>query len=195
VLLKDINPNGSSSPHWFTPGPAETLYFAADDGVHGRELWSLRKTLGRLQVVLFPKWTPEELINPWEWQVQITTENVDTDLALAAFLLADEGPARYFQRLDLKLPRGGARTESMITGHGTGKEKGDTTLAVAIFDRQTGSLVGIETATVAIGHRLEEKRQQHYQRRATAILEKLSLKTLAELEPGSMVKAPVTRGP
>lgn len=190
VLLKNINPSGSSSPAWFTKGPGELLYFAADDGVHGHELWSLRRTLGRLQVVLFPKWTPEELINPWEWEVQVTAENVDAELTLAAFLLADEGPARYFQRLDMKLPRGGARSERVITGHGTGKEKGEMTLAVAVFDRQTGKLVGVETATVAIGHRLDEKQQQHHHRRATTILDKISLRSLAEFEPGSMVTAP-----
>ena len=35
---KDINPSGDSKPTNFTDVGA-TLYFTADDGTHGRELW------------------------------------------------------------------------------------------------------------------------------------------------------------
>lgn len=34
----DINPHGSSFPDWLT-AVDNTLYFVADDGIHGRELW------------------------------------------------------------------------------------------------------------------------------------------------------------
>ena len=38
VLLKDINPTGSSSPNYMTCF-GNTVYFNANDGVHGIELW------------------------------------------------------------------------------------------------------------------------------------------------------------
>ncbi len=37
-IVKDINPNGYSYPRVFE-NVADILYFSADDGVHGRELW------------------------------------------------------------------------------------------------------------------------------------------------------------
>jgi uncharacterized repeat protein (TIGR01451 family) len=45
VLVKDINPNGDSSPYGFTSLNG-AVYFGADDGVHGIELW---KTDGTTQ--------------------------------------------------------------------------------------------------------------------------------------------------
>src|SRR5690606_3471192 len=43
IMLKDINPSGSSSPsHFANSYPVEydgKLYFDADDGTNGRELW------------------------------------------------------------------------------------------------------------------------------------------------------------
>jgi ELWxxDGT repeat protein len=36
----DINPNGNSNPAWLTL-IGDDLYFAADDGAHGFELWKL----------------------------------------------------------------------------------------------------------------------------------------------------------
>jgi ELWxxDGT repeat protein len=38
VLVKDINPSGSSNP-WEPTSVDGTLFFSADDGVHGFELW------------------------------------------------------------------------------------------------------------------------------------------------------------
>src|SRR5262245_50489704 len=39
VLVKDVNPLGNSLPdHFATDG--HTIWFVADDGVHGREIWS-----------------------------------------------------------------------------------------------------------------------------------------------------------
>ena len=39
-LLADVNANGSSFPDGLTTDAAGLLWFAADDGVHGRELWT-----------------------------------------------------------------------------------------------------------------------------------------------------------
>ena len=37
-MVKDINPCGSSGPAALT-GVGGTLFFSANDGIHGRELW------------------------------------------------------------------------------------------------------------------------------------------------------------
>jgi hypothetical protein len=37
-MVEDINPSGSSKPMWLT-NVNGTLFFTANDGVHGRELW------------------------------------------------------------------------------------------------------------------------------------------------------------
>ncbi|MCB2205824.1 PKD domain-containing protein [bacterium] len=42
VLVKDINPNGNSEPLWLTTvntAGGDLLFFSADDGTNGRELW------------------------------------------------------------------------------------------------------------------------------------------------------------
>ncbi|MBN1446922.1 MAG: PKD domain-containing protein, partial [Bacteroidetes bacterium] len=42
VRVKDINPTGNSAPRWITTvntAAGERLFFSADDGVHGHELW------------------------------------------------------------------------------------------------------------------------------------------------------------
>jgi hypothetical protein len=44
-LLMDIKPNGASNPQDFT-NVGNVVYFSADDGVHGRELWRYVITLG-----------------------------------------------------------------------------------------------------------------------------------------------------
>ena len=196
ILLEDINEsesgqsNGSSSPGWFTHAPPAVLYFSAHDGVNGRELWSVRRTFGRLHVLLYPKWTPEEMVNPWEWQIAVETENIEADVAMAAFLLTNDGRARLFETLDLKLPRGKARTDRVITGHGTGDESGIVTLAVAVFDKQRGDLIGIETVSVGIDERGNERQQAGINRRAASILEPLSLRAIQQIEPGSILAAP-----
>ena len=38
-MVRDINPGGESGPEYLT-ALGKTLYFSADDGVHGRELWA-----------------------------------------------------------------------------------------------------------------------------------------------------------
>jgi ELWxxDGT repeat protein len=200
ILLKDINEsessspfNGSSNPRWFTHGPpaalSATLYFSADDGVNGRELWSIRRTRTRIEVLLYPQWTPAEMINPWEWQAELRTEDIEVDVAMAAFLLTPDGRARFFDRVDVNLPRGQEHSERIVTGHGMGTESGIVTLAVAVFDKQRGDLIGIETASVGIDERVDEKIQAEMHRRATSVLRSLSLKTLTELEPGSILTA------
>jgi ELWxxDGT repeat protein len=42
-MLKDINPGGSSNPEGFTMVGSEVFFFA-DDGVHGEELWKTNGT-------------------------------------------------------------------------------------------------------------------------------------------------------
>jgi hypothetical protein len=37
-MLADINPDGSAGPAGFT-GLDSALYFSANNGIHGRELW------------------------------------------------------------------------------------------------------------------------------------------------------------
>jgi ELWxxDGT repeat protein len=198
ILLKDIKQsasssagafNGSSHPAWFTHAPPAALYFSADDGVNGRELWSVRRTFGRLHVLLYPKWTPEEIVNPWEWQAELKTEDIEVDVAMGTFLLMRDGRARFFDRVDVDLPRGQEqeRTALLVTGHGMGTESGIATLAVAVFDRQTGALIGIETASVGIDERIGQKEQVEIQQRAASILEPLSLEAIAELDHGAIL--------
>ncbi len=50
VLLADINPSGSSNPQWLTYS-AGKVYFSADDGVSGAELWSFDITTNTLAIV------------------------------------------------------------------------------------------------------------------------------------------------
>ena len=50
VLLADINPSGSSNPQWLTYSGGK-LYFSADDGVSGAELWSYDVTTNTLAPV------------------------------------------------------------------------------------------------------------------------------------------------
>ncbi len=54
TLVKNINPNGNSEPLWLTAvttAAGERLFFSADDGLNGRELWiSDGTSLGTLMV-------------------------------------------------------------------------------------------------------------------------------------------------
>lgn len=50
VLLKDINPSGSSNPSQMTV-VGSTLFFAANDGVHGNELWKSDGTAAGTKMV------------------------------------------------------------------------------------------------------------------------------------------------
>jgi uncharacterized repeat protein (TIGR01451 family) len=40
AMVADIRPTGDSAPTWLTPG-GPGLFFTADDGIHGRELWAV----------------------------------------------------------------------------------------------------------------------------------------------------------
>jgi len=44
MMVKDVNPTGSSNPSWFTV-VSGTVFFAAADGVHGDELWKSDGTI------------------------------------------------------------------------------------------------------------------------------------------------------
>ena len=46
-IVADINTTGGSNPTFLTPVPGN-VFFAADDGVHGRELWSTDGTTAHL---------------------------------------------------------------------------------------------------------------------------------------------------
>ena len=47
VLVKDISPGrDGSSPEW-TIDVGGTLFFVADDGIHGSELWRVRRNRSR----------------------------------------------------------------------------------------------------------------------------------------------------
>lgn len=50
VLLKDINPNGSSNPAYFTK-VGNIVFFIADDGIHGKELWETNGTASGTRMV------------------------------------------------------------------------------------------------------------------------------------------------
>lgn len=49
-LVKDINPHGSSNPSELTR-VGSTLFFAANDGVHGYELWKSDGTAAGTKMV------------------------------------------------------------------------------------------------------------------------------------------------
>jgi ELWxxDGT repeat protein len=66
-LIKDINPTGSSNPSQMTV-VGSTLYFAANDGVHGNELWKSDGTAAGTKMVknirpLGKSSNPENLVN------------------------------------------------------------------------------------------------------------------------------------
>jgi ELWxxDGT repeat protein len=50
VMVKNINPSGSSSPRWLTNAQGR-LFFSAYDPVHGRELWKSEGTSERTTLV------------------------------------------------------------------------------------------------------------------------------------------------
>jgi ELWxxDGT repeat protein len=51
ALIRDINPNGASNPASFLV-IGSTLFFTADDGVHGRELWRRDGTAATTKMIL-----------------------------------------------------------------------------------------------------------------------------------------------
>lgn len=52
VMVKDINPTGSSYPWlWTLTNMNGTSYFLADDGIHGRELWMSNGTVNGTKMV------------------------------------------------------------------------------------------------------------------------------------------------
>jgi len=67
ALVKDINPNGSSNPSHLT-AVGSTLFFAANDGVHGNELWKSDGTYAGTKMVknirpLAKSSDPQNLVN------------------------------------------------------------------------------------------------------------------------------------
>jgi ELWxxDGT repeat protein len=67
LLLKDINPTGSSNPSQMT-AVGSTLFFAANDGVHGNELWKSDGTAAGTKMVknirpLGKSSDPQNLVN------------------------------------------------------------------------------------------------------------------------------------
>lgn len=60
-LVKDINPAGGSAPRYLTHVDG-TLFFAADDGTHGGELWSSNRTEAGTRLVkdIVPGFAPSE---------------------------------------------------------------------------------------------------------------------------------------
>ena len=64
-MVADINPGGSSSPRFLTP-VGGNVYFAANDGVHGRELWSTDGTTAHMVKNIRPgagSSNPQGLVN------------------------------------------------------------------------------------------------------------------------------------
>ena len=57
VMLKDVNPYGSSAAYGYTAFNGE-IYFSADDGIHGQELWATDGTTDGTQLVADLNTTP-----------------------------------------------------------------------------------------------------------------------------------------
>lgn len=66
-MLKDINPTGNSNPHSFILF-RNTLFFQADDGIHGRQLWKTGGTAtSTVMVKIFtdPSGDDPTIVNDW----------------------------------------------------------------------------------------------------------------------------------
>src|SRR5215203_7573161 len=64
-LVKNINASGGSKPEQLTP-MGDNVYFTADDGIHGRELWRTDGTNVGTQLVKDVDPDPEDYQGIWD---------------------------------------------------------------------------------------------------------------------------------
>jgi ELWxxDGT repeat protein len=142
--VEDINPTfdsnnvpRSSFPKGFT-AYGDYLYFMADDGIHGYELWRLKSSpmleINAVAISPFEKF--------WEWPVDMATQQ-QREVEVATFAVPAEGRAHLIRRSQVQLGKVARNPRLLGATLDVSAERMECfALATVVFDAISGERLG-----------------------------------------------------
>ena len=146
MTLSHYNMPLSSNPRGFTAYD-DCLYFMADDGVHGHELWRLRSIpMIEIHAVAVG---PDKF---WEWPIDRAQE-LERQVRVATFVVAEGRQTRMIRQSEIEYGKG-ARNPRLLGARldvDADRLPPRFALATVVFDAATGERLGQGIDVVGLG--------------------------------------------